>query len=221
MAEVSHNPGSIDVDEDRANYHLSSLYPNAPPFLIKRIVERQKILCERLRKARVPYDITTATLASSQAPKLVNPNNQVGASLPKPPAQTFPAKFECPLCFQVINLSTPYEWTRHVREDLESFPCTYKECGDLESFKRRSAWSRHENDKHRQVDLWVCGETHANQKNHGGVISYICLKGHVHKGDLEEHLKRVHKFGDMKAKEMAEKCHYMKTNPGDTRQRDL
>jgi hypothetical protein len=229
MAEDSHNPGSID--------HISRLYPTAATFLTKRIAKQLSIRCERLREARVAHGIAAAAgacdagqhcLASLQASKLVNPDNQVGVrvrpptfpfGIPMPPAQTFPAKFECQLCFQVINLSVPNEWTTHVYDDLEPFTCTYEQCGDSMLFKRRCDWFRHENERHRQVELWVCGECKPTES--GGRIPYTCLKGYVRNDNFEEHLKRVHGFSDKRAKAMVEECHYIKTNPGNERQLDL
>jgi hypothetical protein len=126
MAEDSYNPKSIDVDDDFDSDHISRLFPAAPTFLTERIARQQTIRCERLLKARVAHNIAIASktcsagrhcLASLQASKLVNPNNQVGvkirpptypSSVPMPLVQAFPAEFECQLCFQVINLFHPY-----------------------------------------------------------------------------------------------------------------
>jgi hypothetical protein len=136
-----------------------------------------------------------------------------------PPAQTFPAEFECQLYFQVINLSKPKDWTVYVYEDLKAYTCTYEQCDDSILFKRRCDWSRHENERHRQVELWVCRESKPTRSR--GKVSNTCLKGYVYSDNFEEHLKRVHTFGDKQAKAMVEECNYMKTNLGNERQLDL
>lgn len=105
MAEDSHNPRSIN--------HISRLYLTAPTFLTERIVYQQTLCYKRLRNTRIAHNIATAAgacaaskhcLASPQASKLVNLDNQVRVrvgpktflfGVPMPLVQTFLAKFEC------------------------------------------------------------------------------------------------------------------------------
>jgi hypothetical protein len=194
MAEDSHNPGSID--------HISILYPAAATFLTKRIAHQRKIRRARLRKARAAHGTDPS-------------------GVPKPPVQTFPAKFECQLCSKVINLSKPSEWTAHVYEDLKPFTCTYEYC-DNSVFKWKSDWLRHEK-THQLAELWVCMELSATETELAArKFSGACLEGHVSSDDFQLHLQRAHEISDDRARAMVPKCHYIQKNPpGDKRQLDL
>jgi hypothetical protein len=84
MAEDSHNPKSIDIDDNFDSDYILRLFPAAPTFLTERIARQQTIRCKRLLKAQVAHNIAIAfktysagryCLASLQASKLVNPNN--------------------------------------------------------------------------------------------------------------------------------------------------
>ena len=64
--------------------------------------------------------------------------------IPIPPVSRLPAEFECPLCFQVKKIIKPSDWTKHVNEDIQPFTCTFPECSEAKSFKRKADWVRHE-----------------------------------------------------------------------------
>ncbi|KAI4100070.1 MAG: hypothetical protein L6R37_005668 [Teloschistes peruensis] len=97
----------------------------------------------------------------------------------------FPAKFECPLCFQFKEYSKPSDWIKHVHEDLQPFVCTFEECPEPKSFKRKADWVRHENERHRQLEWWTC-----NQQG----CSHKCFR----KDNFVQHLVREHKMPEPK-----------------------
>ena len=66
------------------------------------------------------------------------------AGIPIPPVSRLPAEFECPLCFQVKKILKPSDWTKHVNEDIQPFTCTFPDCSEAKSFKRKADWVRHE-----------------------------------------------------------------------------
>lgn len=71
-------------------------------------------------------------------------------NVPVPPTKSFPAKFECQVCFRETNIIQPSDWTRHVHEDVQPFICTWHRCRkDHPPFKRYDDWVRHENENHR------------------------------------------------------------------------
>jgi hypothetical protein len=112
---------------------------------------------------------------------------QFPAGVPMPPVKRLPAKFECPLCFAVKRFQKPSDWSKHVHEDLQPFTCTFQACPDPKSFKRKADWVRHENERHRQLEWWLCSE-----------------EGCVHKcfrrDNFVQHLVREHKMPEPKAK---------------------
>jgi len=60
--------------------------------------------------------------------------------IPMPPTRYLPAQFECQLCFKTKKFSKPSDWTKHVHEDLQSFTCTFENCKEPKSFKRKPDW---------------------------------------------------------------------------------
>lgn len=70
-------------------------------------------------------------------------------NVPVPPTKSFPAKFECQICFRETNIIEPSDWTRHVHEDVQPFICTWERCRRNHTFKRYDDWVRHENENHR------------------------------------------------------------------------
>ena len=100
---------------------------------------------------------------------------------PVPPNHSFPAAFECPLCFRVKKYHKPSEWVKHVHEDLQPFVCTFEHCSEPKSFKRKADWVRHENERHRQLEWWVCNLQDCTHK---------CFR----KDNFVQHLVREHKL---------------------------
>jgi len=76
--------------------------------------------------------------------------------VPVPPVQNLPAEFECQICFKVKRCQKPSDWTKHVHEDVQPFTCTYENCKEPKSFKRKVDWVRHENERHRHLEWWTC-----------------------------------------------------------------
>lgn len=107
--------------------------------------------------------------------------------IPLPPAKKLPAKFECPLCFQVKSFQKPSDWTKHVHEDVQPFTCTFPNCTEPKSFKRKADWVRHENERHRHLEWWECN---LNECTH------TCYR----KDNFVQHLVREHKRKEPKIK---------------------
>ena len=112
---------------------------------------------------------------------------QFPAGIPLPPAKKLPAEFECQLCFQVKKFHKPSDWSKHVHEDLQPFTCTFSNCPDPKSFKRKADWVRHENERHRQLEWWVCSENGCNHK---------CYR----RDNFVQHLVREHRMPEPSAK---------------------
>lgn len=124
-----------------------------------------------------------------------NAENQLGAEsfpdgVPKPPAQSLPAEFECQLCFKVKKFHKPSDWTKHVHEDVQPFTCTYASCREPKSFKRKADWVRHENERHRHLEWWLCNIDDCNHK---------CYR----KDNFLQHLVREHKLPEPRTKSKA------------------
>ncbi|KFY23617.1 hypothetical protein V493_05747 [Pseudogymnoascus sp. VKM F-4281 (FW-2241)] len=124
-----------------------------------------------------------------------NPENALGAEsfpdgVPKPPAVSLPAEFECQLCFKVKKFQKPSDWTKHVHEDVQPFTCTYPSCREPKSFKRKADWVRHENERHRHLEWWTCRIDDCNHK---------CFR----KDNFLQHLVREHKLPEPKTKSKA------------------
>lgn len=105
---------------------------------------------------------------------------QFPSGVPLPPVSHLPAEFECPLCFKVKKFYKPSDWTKHVHEDVQPFTCTFPNCNEPKSFKRKADWVRHENERHRQLESWVCSVQDCN---------HTCYR----KDNFVQHLVREHK----------------------------
>lgn len=121
--------------------------------------------------------VMEGAVSAAQFPEGVNP----------PPVERLPAQFECPLCFTVKKLQKPSDWSKHVHEDLQPFTCTFIECTDPKSFKRKADWVRHENERHRQLEWWTCSIQDCQHK---------CYR----RDNFVQHLVREHKLEDPNAK---------------------
>jgi hypothetical protein len=112
--------------------------------------------------------------------------NQFPPGVPLPPVARLPAKFECPVCFQVKNIQKPSDWSKHIFEDIQPFTCTFSGCTEPKSFKRKADWVRHESERHRQLEWWCCTY---------GDCTHKCYR----KNNFIQHLVREHKLPDPKA----------------------
>jgi hypothetical protein len=101
--------------------------------------------------------------------------------IPIPPASSLPAGFECQLCFSVKTFQNPWDWIKHVREDVQPFTCTWERCRKPKMFKRKADWVRHENEGHRHLEWWTCDVKDCRHK---------CYR----RSNFLEHLVREHKF---------------------------
>ncbi|KAK5941480.1 hypothetical protein PMZ80_006759 [Knufia obscura] len=107
--------------------------------------------------------------------------------IPLPPTKKLPARFECPLCFQVKTFQKPSDWTKHVHEDVQPFTCTFPSCPEPKSFKRKADWVRHENERHRHLEWWKCNVSEC---------THVCYR----KDNFVQHLVREHKRKEPKLK---------------------
>ncbi|KAF2132851.1 hypothetical protein P153DRAFT_283519 [Dothidotthia symphoricarpi CBS 119687] len=108
---------------------------------------------------------------------------QFPSGVPLPPVKRLPAEFECPLCFKVKKFYKPSDWTKHVHEDVQPFTCTFQDCGEPKSFKRKADWVRHENERHRQLEYWTCQFPECG---------HTCYR----KDNFVQHLVREHKIAE-------------------------
>ncbi|KAL8955681.1 MAG: hypothetical protein Q9183_006559 [Haloplaca sp. 2 TL-2023] len=104
-----------------------------------------------------------------------------------PPVKRLPAEFECSLCFKVKKFHKPSDWSKHVHEDVQPFTCTFQSCAEPKSFKRKADWVRHENERHRQLEWWMCNMADCQHK---------CYR----KDNFVQHLVREHKLPEPKVK---------------------
>ncbi|RVX72483.1 hypothetical protein B0A52_03672 [Exophiala mesophila] len=111
------------------------------------------------------------------------------SGIPLPPVKRLPAAFECQLCFRVKQggFQKPSDWTKHVHEDVQPFSCTFPNCTESKSFKRKADWVRHENERHRHLEWWEC--------RHDG-CSHRCFR----KDNFVQHLVREHKMKEPKSR---------------------
>ena len=112
---------------------------------------------------------------------------QFPPGVPMPPVKRLPAEFECSLCFKVKKFHKPSDWSKHVHEDVQPFTCTFSNCADPKSFKRKADWVRHENERHRQLEWWMCNMNDCTHK---------CYR----KDNFVQHLVREHKLPEPKVK---------------------
>ena len=112
---------------------------------------------------------------------------QFPPGVPMPPVKRLPAEFECSLCFKVKKFHKPSDWSKHVHEDVQPFTCTFATCSEPKSFKRKADWVRHENERHRQLEWWMCNMNDC---------SHRCYR----KDNFVQHLVREHKLPEPKVK---------------------
>ena len=112
---------------------------------------------------------------------------QFPSGVPMPPVKRLPAEFECSLCFKVKKFHKPSDWSKHVHEDVQPFTCTFETCAEPKSFKRKADWVRHENERHRQLEWWICNMNDCSHK---------CYR----KDNFVQHLVREHKLPEPKIK---------------------
>ncbi len=136
-----------------------------------------------------PTDSPGYPLLDSDKSEIIVGPLALPAGYPVPPNQRFPAEFECPLCFRLKRFSKPSDWSKHVQEDIQPFVCTFQECSEPRSFKRRADWVRHENERHRQLEWWTC-----NMKD----CSHKCFR----KDNFVQHLVREHKMPEPKLRSL-------------------
>lgn len=110
--------------------------------------------------------------------------------IPMPPTKYLPAEFECQLCFMAKRFVNASDWTNHVLEDLQAFTCTFDKCKEPKSFKMKSGWLRHENERHRHLEWWICQVDDCR---------YPCYR----KNNFLLHLIREHNFPEPKPKTKA------------------
>lgn len=107
--------------------------------------------------------------------------------IPLPPVKRLPAEFECSLCFKVQKVHKPSDWVKHFYEDIQAFTCTFPDCTDTRSFKRRADWVRHENERHRHLEWWQCNMPDC---------SHICYR----RDNFVQHLVREHRLAEPKTR---------------------
>ncbi|KAJ5969807.1 hypothetical protein N7501_006055 [Penicillium viridicatum] len=139
---------------------------------------------------QIQFQVTSFSSGHEQQ---YSPGDGTGAAtqfppgVPLPPVTRLPARFECPICFEVKTFQKPSDWSKHVHEDVQPFTCTFPHCTEPKSFKRKADWVRHENEKHRHLEWWTCTFPECNHK---------CYR----KDNFVQHLVREHKMPEPKIK---------------------
>jgi hypothetical protein len=139
---------------------------------------------------QIRFQVTSLSYGHEQQ---YSPDDSTGAAapfppgVPLPPVTRLPARFECPICFEVKTFQKPSDWSKHVHEDVQPFTCTFPHCTEPKSFKRKADWVRHENEKHRHLEWWTCTFPDCNHK---------CYR----KDNFVQHLVREHKMPEPKIK---------------------
>lgn len=110
---------------------------------------------------------------------------QFPIGVPNPPTHVLPSKFECSYCFKAKEFKKPSDWTKHIHEDVQPFTCTFPDCQEPKSFKRKADWVRHENERHRQLESWICDFEECN---------HVCHR----RDNFVQHLVREHKVPEPK-----------------------
>jgi hypothetical protein len=105
--------------------------------------------------------------------------------IPLPPTRVLPNEFECHLCFTVRKIRKPSDWSKHVLDDVKLFTCSWEQCKEQKPFTRKSDWIRHENEKHRHLEWWVCQVDE-------------CMHTCYRKDDFVQHLIREYKLPEPK-----------------------
>lgn len=108
--------------------------------------------------------------------------------IPMPCTQFLPAELECQLCYRKGLFWGPFDWTKHVHEDLKPFTCTWEKCKRSEPFGRKADWVRHENEGHRHLEWWTCDVEDCQ---------HSCFR----QDNFLQHLVREHKLPKPKGKE--------------------
>ncbi|KAK8181606.1 uncharacterized protein BKA78DRAFT_47768 [Phyllosticta capitalensis] len=75
---------------------------------------------------------------------------------PLPPIKRLPAEFECPFCFEVKHFSKPSDWTQHLRDDVQPYFCTFRDCDSVKTWGRKADWKRHMEERHLQLETFKC-----------------------------------------------------------------
>lgn len=104
-----------------------------------------------------------------------------------PPVKLLPAEFECTLCFKTKKCQKPSDWTKHIYEDICPFTCTFPNCNEPKSFKRKADWVRHETERHRHLEWWACNTPKCD---------HVCFR----KNNFVQHLVREHGKPDPKTR---------------------
>ena len=107
----------------------------------------------------------TETVAEALTEEIIVPES-FPSGVPMPPVGRLPAEFECPVCLRLKKIIKPSDWTKHIHEDIQPFTCTFETCADPKSFKRKADWVRHENERHRQLEWWMCNMENCSRKTY-------------------------------------------------------
>ena len=191
--------------------YIRNLNPRLPPYLHERLALKLLHQYKRLLGFRIEHnkaiqngscqsgelcssDVTRGSVRNDKT-RLLNKNKasddviglvhptQYPAGIPIPPTDYLPAKFECPICFQVKHIHKPSDWSKHVHDDIRLFTCTFIECPNTKSYRRKADWVRHENERHRMFIWWQCTIADCHHKS-------------FRKDNFTQHLIREHKMSE-------------------------
>lgn len=169
--------------------YLISKYPKLQSFMVDRLAKEQLERCRRYMCAKgkllTSARLQETRLIDSQTGQRPSLSELSGAVSPAVSSNALPlsvdhlpAEFDCTYCFETVELKRLSQWTKHVKEDLEPYTCTFDNCSKP-SFKRKADWVRHENEGHRRFEGWkcICEYTSYRRDN---FISHL-IREHNHK----------------------------------------
>lgn len=173
-------------DLDELKYVMRHWNLRTSPFLVDRIANEQKRRYQRLMDLKRQHNGKESDNEDTSEILITRDLRVSSSEVALPAGWQLPGEFECPYCYRALTLVKGTDWKKHVFEDLQPYTCTFKECQEPKSFKRRADWMRHENERHRQLEWWQCSMEGC---------SHRCFR----KDNFVQHLVREHKFEEPRA----------------------
>ncbi|RMJ21552.1 C2H2 finger domain protein [Aspergillus sp. HF37] len=156
---------------------IREMYPRLEPALVDRFANVQSLRYENLVQRQEKHSQAAMNRScrsgkycfalggdASLLPRAEGASVSFRVMDPSQGLLRLPARFECPICFEVKEFQKPYDWSIHVLRDVWPFTCTFPNCSEPKSFKRKADWVRHEVRRHRQPEWWACSYTDCSYK---------------------------------------------------------
>ena len=176
---------------------LREHYPLMPGFLFQRAFRGYARQANNLFRFNVEH-AQHATLGTCLSGKYCGYRSTISSystNVLEPPAQGFPMKVECSICFKMKHFETWTDWTDHLYADIKPYFCTAYPCRNAIQFSSKQDWLRHEKEEC-QKQYWRCdvGE---------------CTTMWVDQTDFTTHLVEGHNLAeDDKLDSMQQRCRH-------------